>query len=535
MCGIWSFISNACIDPTSLPKLFTSFMRIKGRGPESFTFSQLTNKVIVGFHRLAIHGLTGSGNQPFIKENNHTKETIYCVCNGEIYNYQEIVSNHDFLLNSFSDCEVIPFLYLKYGEDMINFLDGEFAFLIISVNHSTNKVKIFCGRDPYGVRPLFYGLHESGIVLGSEAKSIVDFCEEIFVFPPGHTMTYESSNLHFNKYFINKEVNLDNDIYKQIYDTFTRSVKKRLSSERPIGCLLSGGLDSSIVSAVTAKLLSQPLHTFTIGLEGATDIYYAEMVAKHIGSIHQTFIVTVEEALLSINQVIYQIESYDCTTVRASVWQHLLGTKLKKFTDIKVLLTGEGSDELTSGYLYFHNAPTADISHEENLRLLEDIHRFDGLRVDRAMSCHGLEVRIPFLDPEFVNLYLSLPKELRVASRGIEKQLFRDSFSDTGLLPKEVLYRKKEAFSDGTSSTTKSWFEHIQEYIDKLVTDEEFFTQKEKYLLNKPDTKEKYYYRKIFESQFGSKSASLIPYYWLPKWCGDITEPSARTLDIYTK
>jgi asparagine synthase (glutamine-hydrolysing) len=279
------------------------------------------------------------------------------------------------------------------------------------------------------------------------------------------------------------------------------------------------------------------LRTFTIGLEGATDIKYAELVAKKINSKHTTFIVTIEEALKAIDEVIYTIESYDCTTVRASVWQYLLGKKIRENTDIKVLLTGEGSDELTSGYMYFHNAPSKEESHIENVRLLKDIHRFDGLRVDRAMSCHGLEVRIPFLDPEFIELYLSLDKKIRCANNegGMEKQLFRDAFRGEDLLPIEVLYRKKEAFSDGTSSNEKSWYEHIQEHIDRMISNEEYEEDKGKYEFNKPDSKEKYYYRKVFEFYFGKKSEGVIPYYWLPKWSGNITEPSARVLDVYKK
>jgi asparagine synthase (glutamine-hydrolysing) len=546
MCGIWGYIQHEGQLPYS--KLYNSFMTIQGRGPESFSFDKITDQLMLGFHRLAINGLSGSGNQPFIKERYNVKtgrkETIYTVCNGEIYNYHEILANHDFDIQGRSDCEVIPFLYMKYGQDMIKFLDGEYAFILFIVDNDTNEFSVFCGRDPFGVRPLFYGYHNSGIAFGSELKSIVDLCDNVFVFPPAHTMFYQnnscekpfSNKVIFNSFYsydIGKEITTH--VADKIVDTFTRAVRKRLASDRPLGCLLSGGLDSSIVSAITSKLVDQQLHTFTIGLEGATDIKYAEMVAKHIGSKHTTFIVTIEEALSAIKEVIYMIESYDCTTVRASVWQYLLGKKISKHTDIKVLLTGEGSDELTSGYLYFHNAPSAQESHLENIRLLKDIHRFDGLRVDRAMSCHGLEVRIPFLDPEFVDLYLSLPKVLRSASYGIEKQMFRDAFRNTNLLPNEVLYRKKEAFSDGTSSNEKSWFQIIQEDIDRIVSDEEFNQNKDRYDFNRPDTKEKYYYRKVFEEHFGEKSRKVIPYYWLPKWCGNVSDPSARVLEVYKK
>jgi asparagine synthase (glutamine-hydrolysing) len=545
MCGIWGYITDD--SNNEYPRLFNSFVTIKGRGPESFSFNQLTNQLVLGFHRLAINGLSGSGNQPFVKERYNVKtghkETLYTVCNGEIYNYHEILANHEFNIQGRSDCEVIPFLYMKYGESMIKYLDGEYAFIIFIVDNETHEFSVFCGRDPFGVRPLFYGFHNSGLALGSELKSIVDLCDTVEVFPPGNTMFYQNSKyekpiinkLTFVTFYHYENREITTNISDKIVDIFTRSVKKRLVSDRPLGCLLSGGLDSSIVSAITSKLVDQQLNTFTIGLEGATDIKYAELVVKHIGSKHTTFIVTIEEALHAIKEVIYQIESYDCTTVRASVWQYLLGKKISENTDIKVLLTGEGSDELTSGYLYFHNAPSAQESHIENIRLLKDIHRFDGLRVDRAMSCHGLEVRIPFLDPEFVELYLSLPKHMRMASYGMEKQLFRDAFRNTNLLPNEVLYRKKEAFSDGTSSNEKSWFQIIQEYIDKIISDEEFEKNKDKYKHNKPDTKEKYYYRKIFEEYYGSKSEKVIPYYWLPKWCGNIIDPSARVLEVYKK
>jgi asparagine synthase (glutamine-hydrolysing) len=513
-------------------------MTLHPRGPENFNFQKIQEKLYLGFHRLAINGLSGSGNQPFVKDKvfNGIKHTIYTICNGEIYNYKQIIENNEFDLQGKSDCEVIPFLYMKYQEEMIQYLDGEFAFLMFIVNNETQEYKLFCGRDPFGVRPLFYSIDGDQLYIGSELKSIVKLSDtNVHVFPPGHTMTYSESTLKFHPYHhfiihpLSDELSM---IYEMIRNKFTTAVRKRLVSERPLGCLLSGGLDSSIVSAITASLSDHPLHTFTIGLEGATDIHYAEKVAKHIGSIHTTYITTMKEALEAIDKVIYTIESYDCTTVRASVWQYLLGKKIRENTDIKVLLTGEGSDELTSGYMYFHKAPNEKESHLENIRLLKDIHRFDGLRVDRAMSCHGLEVRIPFLDPYFVNFYLSLPPDLRMAGQNnrMEKQLFRDAFRDTNLLPSEVLYRRKEAFSDGTSTQEKSWFQIIQEHMNKIVSDEEF---KSHSYGKEVDTKEKFYYKKVFEKHFGSKSFSVIPYYWLPKWCGDITEPSARVLDVY--
>lgn len=536
MCGIWGYIS---FNPKySQQEYLNSFLKIKSRGPDNYIFHHLLENIQIGFHRLAIHCLSPIGNQPFITFVSDTT-TLFSICNGEIYNYDLIRQNEKFDLKSSSDCEVIPHLYLKYGDEMIRYLDGEYAFIIFEINHSTKEWRILSGRDPFGVRPLFYGLDKDGFAIGSEMKSIFSLSEKISVFPPGCLMKMNSVDKSTKTIRYYKSLKL---ISEHFYDSctvkdlirsvFIKSVMKRLSSERPIGCLLSGGLDSSIVSAVTAHLKSNDkIHTFTIGLEGATDIKYAEMVANHIGSIHQTFIVTVDEALSSLEDVIYITESYDCTTVRASVWQYLLGKKIKQNTNIKVLLTGEGSDELMGGYLYFHKAPSEQDAHLECIRLLEDIHRFDGLRVDRAMSCHGLEVRIPFLDPEFVELFLSLSKELRVIKNGkMEKQLFRDSFQDLNLLPEQVLYRKKEAFSDGTSCNEKSWFVILQEHIEGLVSDEEF--EKHQYG-GQIDTKEKYYYRKVFEEKFGNQNSDVIPYYWLPKWCGNVSNPSARVLDVY--
>jgi asparagine synthase (glutamine-hydrolysing) len=527
MCGIFCILNPS----QSIDQIGKSFDQIKSRGPEVSNLTKVGHHYI-GFHRLAIQGLSEDGNQPFVRK--FGDKTIYSICNGEIYNYNQLSNEFQSLLVSQSDCEILPHLYHKYRNQMVEHLDGEFAFIILDVEGS--NVTVHIGRDPFGVRPLFYGIGEKGMmVFGSELKSIHLLCQQVKVFPPGHTMTIYNTGIYTEKYYHLPLCSLSDsmeNIYEMIREYFTLSIRKRLVSERPIGCLLSGGLDSSIVSAVSSKLVNQPLHTFTIGLEGATDIKYAELVAQHINSKHTTFIVTVEEALESIDQVIYTIESYDCTTVRASVWQYLLGKKIKQNTDIKVLLTGEGSDELMSGYLYFHNAPDPESSHQENIRLLTDIHRFDGLRVDRAMSCHGLEVRIPFLDKLFVEMYLSLPKDLRTASKTrIEKGLFRDSFSKTNLLPEKDLYRKKEAFSDGTSCNEKSWYQHIQEYIQNLISDQEFQTHT---YGNQVDTKEKYYYRKKFEQFFGTKSTDVIPYYWLPKWCGEISEPSARVLSVYS-
>lgn len=544
MCGIWSYIKKS--GTIDFLKLYEAFLNISGRGPETSTFSQIHKDIVLGFHRLAINGISPLGNQPFIHKISPFRY-IYTICNGEIYNYHHLINTYDLTPYSSSDCEVIPLLYTRYGSNVSKYLDGEYAFVLFDINIDSHEFIVIASRDPFGVRPLFYGNNDNLLAFCSELKGLSDIVDKVIVFPPGNTLIYKNNELEFKVFYdYNKLYNLSNNIkpsdieiyYKIIRDKFFESVEKRLMTERPLGCLLSGGLDSSMVAAVTSRILGKSIKTFTIGLEGATDIIYANKVADYIKSDHTTFIVKIEEALNAIDEVIRVIESYDCTSVRASVWQYLLGKKIKETQEIKVLLTGEGSDELASGYMYFHNAPSSQESHNENVRLLQDIHRYDGLRVDRAMSCHGLEVRIPFLDPQFVELYLSLDMKLRMANRdekSMEKQLFRDSFNDMNLLPPYVLYRKKEAFSDGTSANEKSWFQIIQEHIDKIITDEEFEINKNKYEFNTPDTKEKYYYRKKFEEYYGDKSVDVIPYYWLPKWCGDVKDPSARVLEVYKK
>jgi asparagine synthase (glutamine-hydrolysing) len=300
-----------------------------------------------------------------------------------------------------------------------------------------------------------------------------------------------------------------------------------------LACLLSGGLDSSLVSAIAAEQSSTPINTFTIGMEGATDLPYAQQVADHIGSNHHIVMLTNEDGLKAIDETIYAIESYDITSVRASVWQFLIAKYIKENTDFKAILCGELSDELCSGYKYFHNAPDTKSMHAENVRLVEDVHRFDGLRTDRTMSYHGLEVRLPFAEKTFIEYYLSIDPSIRMPQQGVEKWLLRSSFADTGLLPDAILWRSKEAFSDGVSGKQKSWFQIVQEYIETLVSEEEFRMESKKFTHNTPFTKESYYYRKKFGEYFGEAHSKVIPYFWMPRWSGNVGDPSARVLSVY--
>jgi len=417
----------------------------------------------------------------------------------------------------------------------------------------TQEQTIYLARDTYGVRPLFIGKSSDGwFGWASEAKALVELYDHVTPFTPWQI--YDSTSNTFIPYtprsvdYIAESIMDETQALATVRQTVYDAVAKRLVADRPVGCLLSGWLDSSLICGIAAQLSDQPIYTFTIWLEWGTDIVYAEMLAKHIRSIHQTIIVTIEEALAAIDQVIYTIETRDTTTIRASVWQYLIGKYISQ-TDIKVILTGEWSDEMSGGYMYFHNAPDPISFDTECRRLLDDIYLYDGLRVDRAMSGHGLEVRIPLLDPAVVTTYLSIDPALRIpTSDRMEKYLLRKAFADDQLIPDEVLRRRKEAFSDWVSQQTKSRFEVIQEYIDTIISDDEYdlyLTDVElrtwvmsDILLsdprnNYPKTKEQYYYRKQFIKYFWEQSVNMIPYYRLPKRSGNVTEASARVLQTY--
>lgn len=496
MCGIWlSAINN-----------YNKFLSIKHRGPDYSFYKEIYKNLFLGFHRLAIIDNNHLNNQPFIFQEKN--RTVYLICNGEIYNYKEL--SKEFKLKTKSDCEVVLHLYLKYGIDYTcKILDAEFAFIIIDINNKTNKVKIIAARDPIGVRPLFY----NNTSFSSELKGLIG---KSYIFPPGSYMINSDSNIinsQITKYYsynFNKKHICNKD---KLITIFTNAVKKRLIHDDnvEIGALLSGGLDSSIVSAIAAKYIPN-IKTFTISFANGTDKYYAELVANHIKSNHTTFIVTPEEVLELLEDVIYTIESYDITTVRASCMQYILSQKIRENNpNLKVLLVGELSDELQAGYKYFHyNKKPIDIFNE-CIRLVKDVHKYDGLRTDRTTSNFGLEVRIPFADLEFVKYILTHQPDQLMPRDGIEKYLFRKTFDKTNILPKEVLWREKDAFSNSVSSTEKDWKEYIQEYI------------KEKYNMTEAE-----YYKSIFIKYFGKENLHVIPYIWMPKWT-NATDPSAKT------
>lgn len=523
MCGILAYIK--AVNDISV---FTENLRkLDARGPDANDCKIFQKEnVALGFTRLAINDLTSNGMQPMTLNNN-----AWLICNGEIFNHKELEVKYNITCKTKSDCEIILHLYekLKCFKTLAALLDGEFALVLY--DHEKNR--IYATRDRHGVRPLFFG-NSPGFGFSSELKAITIF-NHVRQIVPGTFMeicllqmtTIERSyNLCIlNQVYEHKDhsKSLEEDICISINKTLNKAVEKRLMSDRPICCLLSGGLDSSLIAALVAKHYPEyTLKTFSIGFKGSPDLHYANVVAKHIKSIHHSIELSEEEFLKNIKKTIKMIESYDTTTVRASVGNMLVSKFIKENTDCKVVFNGDYSDEVCGGYKYFYNAPDPTSFDNECKRLVCDICYFDSLRSDRSISGNGLEARVPFADIEFVRLYQSIPTEMRMPTLDrMEKYLLRKSFEKEDLLPNEILWRRKEAFSDGVSKPEKSWHKTIQEYVDTLVSTDE--------IGNANISKEAFFYKKTFDDEYPNHS-NVIPYYWMPKWCGNINDPSAREI-----
>lgn len=521
MCGIFTAIQTK----KSISFLMESFKKIKHRGPDATEFKQVNTNSYFGFHRLAINGLSKKGNQPMYKKG------VWLVANAEIFNYKEIANKYNFQLKTGSDCEVIIDLYLKVGiKQALKELNGEFALVLY--DESSNEY--FAARDHLGIRGMYMGTDDTELFFASEAKALT-FCAQLKQFPPHH---YWSSKM--DKIIAYDEHNFEEieateaDYLYQIRNKLTHAVKERMMSERPIGCLLSGGLDSSLIAGILAKELHQQgkkLTTFSIGLKGSPDLIAAQKVADYIGSIHHSVTATEEEFLSELEQTVYLLGSYDVTTIRASVGHQLVAKYVRQHTSIKVLFSGETADEMGS-YLYFQNAPSPKDFQDEAKRLLRDIQFFDMKRGDRCISNAGLEARVPFAAKDFVEYYMSIPAKYRMFdSTKIEKYLIRQAFADAQIIPDEVLWRRKNGFSDSVSSQNKSWSTIIQEHVDLLISNDEFKRRGNEFDIQ-PTSKEAYYYMKLFQKNY-INHFQLTPYQWLPKWCGEVTDPSARVLSIY--
>jgi asparagine synthase (glutamine-hydrolysing) len=553
MCGIWALLSLKSLE---FDKSYDEkYMKIKNRGPDrTHTIQDNQVNIMLAFHRLSIMDTSTKGDQPFVIELEN--RTIYSICNGEIYNHHKLIEKYNLQMTSHSDCEVIPRLYCWYLEnnnnlkDFITDIDGEYAFILLDIDRKQGTYKVIISTDRFGIRPLFISYNQDYISLSSELKGLLyDETSQVERFKPRHYMIINYNkkfDYQYHQYYdlmdFNNTKYYDLDmIKKNIRKLLTNAIINRLETNRPLGCLLSGGLDSSLVASIASKYLrehGQTLKTFSVGMPGSTDKYFAEKVAEFIQSEHTHIELPQEDWYNAIHNIIYYIESYDTTTVRASTGQYLVSKWINENTDIKVLLIGDGSDELAAGYMYFHKAPTAIESHLENIRLLEDIHYYDVLRADRGIAENGLEARVPFLDRKFVEYYLQCDPELRVPQHNVEKWLLRESFNTGEYLPQEVLWRKKEAFSDGVSGLEKSWYSVLQDYVEDKYTQKDLEEAKSKYEFNTPLTKESLYFREIFNNLYTKNNKSVekvIPYFWLPKWCGNVIDPSARVLSVYNE
>jgi len=564
MCGIFALLNNEGI---SVDKIQTQFFKGKNRGPDNSTLVTTYPNLILGFHRLSINGLNIQANQPLIVDD------IVLICNGEIYNYKELYKSMNITPNTESDCEVIIHLFIKYGIDQtLQMLDGVFSFILYdNRSNEYGNQRLYVARDSHGVRPLYYlrnlrngYMNDNLSGFASELKCLDYFIMynphqyKIEQFKPGTYSVFESSralkyvwlNIIDNKIFYNHpfSYNLLNytdslkyktDVLQNISYHLNTSVNKQCgATDRPIACLLSGGLDSSIITALVNDFCKKnnckrKLETYSIGLHGSEDLKYARIVANYLDTNHTEIIVTEEEMFRSIPDVIYAIESQDTTTVRASIGNYLLGKYISANSSAKVIFNGDGADELCGGYLYMNNCPDEIEFDKETRRLLSDIHMFDVLRSDKCISCHGLEPRPPFLDRDFTNFYLTIPTKVR-RHKECEKFLLRKSFTFPNfenfegkqLLPDQILWRKKEAFSDGVSNQGRSLFKILQERIVEHFKDHTGFTYSPNIIT------EKMYYKQIFNKYFPN-SIDILPYFWMPRYT-NATDPSARTLDIYT-
>lgn len=522
MCSIMGY----CDSEVNIETFKKGFCRTISRGPDDSRIID-TGKGLLGFHRLSIMGLTPSGMQPFELDGS------YVVCNGELYGFEkerELLRKKGYSFRSDSDCEIILPMYFEYGTDMFSMLDAEFACII----YDGRTEEYIAARDPIGIRPLYYGYDAEGtIIFASEAKNLVGLTDKIMPFPPGY---YYKDGRFICYCDIAKVESVCHDDLEtacmKIRDKLTKGLKKRLVSDAKVGFLLSGGLDSSLVCAIAARESEAPIKTFAIGMsEDAIDLKYAKQVADHIGSHHTEVYMTPEEVGSSLEEVIYILGTYDITTIRASIGMYLVCKAIHERTDIRVILTGEISDELF-GYKYTDFAPSAEAFQEEAQKRIRELHMYDVLRADRCISVNSLEARVPFGDLDFVKYVMCLDPEIKLNKYGKGKYLLRHAFEGQGYLPDAILWREKAAFSDAVGH---SMVDYLKEYAKKQYSDADFEEKRLKYDHARPFTKESLLYREIFEKYYPGQ-AEMIADFWMPNrsWEGcDVNDPSARVLSNY--
>ena len=521
MCSIMGY----CSCSAAFDVFMEGFGKTISRGPDDSRVVE-TGDGLLGFHRLSIMGLTPSGMQPFKYGNS------YVVCNGEIYGFEKLKEelSVNYTFESESDCEILLPLYQEYGTDMFGMIDAEFACII----YDGKAREFIAARDPIGIRPLYYGYDKEGaVIFASEAKNLTGLTEKIMPFPPGH---YYKGGQFICYCDIAKVDTVCHDdletVCKGIRDKLVAGVEKRLVADAKVGFLLSGGLDSSLVCAIAAKKSNEQIKTFAIGMsEDAIDLKYARQVADYIGSDHTEVYMTSDEVLSSLETVIQLLGTYDITTIRASIGMYLVCKAIHEKTDIRVLLTGEISDELF-GYKYTDFAPDARAFQEESQKRIRELHMYDVLRADRCISVNSLEARVPFGDLDFVKYVMAVDPELKLNTYGKGKYLLRHAFEQDGYLLDDILWREKAAFSDAVGH---SMVDYLKEYAQKQYTDAEFESRCKNYTHARPFTKESLLYREIFEKYYPGQ-AEMVLDFWMPnkEWEGcDVKDPSARVLSNY--
>lgn len=521
MCSIMGY----CGKEANQELFMKGFDKTISRGPDATQVID-TGYGLLGFHRLAIMGLDHYGMQPF------TMDESYLVCNGEIYGFRPIkeqLIKKGFHFQGESDCEILLPLYDMMGVDMFKELDAEFALILFDGREKT----YIAARDPIGIRPLFYGYDEQGqIVFASEAKNLVGLCQDIIPFPPGHYYKDGEFVCYRDMSQVDSYLYDDMDtISSRIHDLLVKGIEKRLDADAPIGFLLSGGLDSSLVCAVASRLLNKPIKTFAIGMEhDAIDLKYAKEVADFIHSEHTEVIITKEDVIQALEDVIYTLGTYDITTIRASIGMYLVCKYIHEHSDVRVLLTGEISDELF-GYKYTDFAPNAQEFQKEAQKRIRELYMYDVLRADRCISVHSLEARVPFGDLDFVDYVMHLDPQKKLNTYGKGKYLLRHAF-DKGYLPYDILMREKAAFSDAVGHSLS---DELKNYANQYYTDEEYEEKRKQYSYSTPFTKESLLYREIFEKYYPHQS-HMIKGFWMPNasWEGcQVDDPSARVLSNY--
>ena len=513
MCGIVCALDLKQSSNVLRSQVLEMSKKVRHRGPD-WNGIHCGDNVLLAHERLAIVD-PASGNQPIYSKD----KSLILAANGEIYNHRELRQklNSEYSFQTNSDCEIILALYNEKGPDFIDDLNGIFGFVL----YDENNDEYLIARDHMGIIPLYMGWDKHGtFYVSSELKALEGICNKIEIFPPGHLL--HSKNRKLKKWYERDWMKFDNVKDNQtdlddLQNALEKAVHRQLMSDVPYGVLLSGGLDSSITSALAKKYSKNrvesndlkaawypQLHSFAVGLKGSPDLEAAKKVAEHIDSIHHEITFTVQEGLDAIKDVIYHLETYDVTTVRASTPMYLMARVIKSM-GIKMVLSGEGADEIFGGYLYFHKAPSAEEFHNETVRKLDKLYQYDCLRANKSLAAWGIEGRVPFLDKEFIDVAMRLnPKDKMISSDKMEKWVLRKSFEK--YLPESVAWRQKEQFSDGVGY---NWIDKLKELVNEKVSDELFEKTEEKFPINPPLNKEEFYYRSIFKSLFPSDTAAM--------------------------